>query len=453
MNCPPGAILKLYSSQQMKMMSPLRSISPRCPGLPSHFLIQKPRDNLDRLFDVVGIPNLVILDENGVVLTKDGVDLIREYGADAYPFTSEKVREIKEEEERARREQTLKSILVSPTRDFVVSVDGKKVSVSELEGKTVGLYFASSLSQRSVRLTPKLVEVHKKLKAEGEENFEVVMIPLDDDEESFKQGFYIVPVNDKSIEKLTRYFEVQTLPTLVIIGPDGKTLRDDVVETIEEHGAEAYPFTPEKFAQLEEKEKAKREAQTLESILISGDLNFVLGKDGLKIPVSDLVGKTILLYFSANWCPPCHAFLPILIEAYNQIKAKHDAFEVIFISSDMDQSSFEDFFSTMPWLALPFQDERKESLVRTFKVNGIPMVVAIGPTGRTVTTEARKLIMCHGADAYPFTPERLKEIEAQHQEKPKEDKGGNGEVDDQDMEEGEKPEEGRVCDGDVCVKG
>ena len=157
--------------------------------------------------------------------------------------------------------------------------------MSELEGKTVGLYFASSSRQRSLQFTPKLVEVHKKLKADGE-NFEVVMIPLDEDEESFKQGFYIVPVNDKSIEKLARYFEVQTLPTLVIIGPDGKTLRDDVVETIEEHGAEAYPFTPEKFAQLEEKEKAKREAQTLESILVSGDLNFVLGKDGLKVTFS-----------------------------------------------------------------------------------------------------------------------------------------------------------------------
>ena len=126
----------------------------------------------------------------------------------------------------------------------------------------------------------------------------------------------------------------------------------------------------------------------------------------------------------------------------------------------------------MPWLALPFQDERKESLERTFKINGIPTVVAIGPTGRTVTTEAQKHIMCHGADAYPFTPERLKEIEAQHPkcamkevkggngdvddqdiEDMKDDKGGNGEDDNQDMEEGEKPKEGWVCDGDVCVKG
>lgn len=128
--------------------------------------------------------------------------------------------------------------------------------------------------------------------------------------------------------------------------------------------------------------------------------------------MSDLVGKNILLYFSAHWCPPCRAFLPKLIEAYHKIKANDDGFEVIFISSDKDNASFSDFFSGMPWLALPFGDPRKASLSRTFKVYGIPMVVAIGPSGRTVTKDARDLIMMHGADAYPFTEERVKEIEA-----------------------------------------
>ena len=135
-----------------------------------------------------------------------------------------------------------------------------------------------------------------------------------------------------------------------------------------------------------------------------------------QVPVSDLVGKNILLYFSAHWCPPCRAFLPKLMDAYHKIKAKDDAFEVIFISSDKDQESFDEFFSGMPWLALPFGDTRKASLSRTFKVNGIPTVVAIGPSGRTVTKEARDLIMLHGADAYPFTDERLKEVEAQFEE-------------------------------------
>ncbi|XP_052205045.1 probable nucleoredoxin 1 [Diospyros lotus] len=424
----------------------------KMPWLAIPFSDSDTRDNLDGLFKVMGIPHLVILDENGKASTDEGVQIIQDYGVDAYPFSSEKIKEIKEEEEAARREQSLKSVLVSRSRDFVISADDKKVPVSELEGKTVGLYFSASSYRPCLQFNTKLIEVYEKLKAKGE-NFEVVMIPLDDDEDSFKQAFgrmpwFSLPFKDKSCGKLARYFDLSTIPSLVIIGPDGKTLQSDVVETIGEHGVQAYPFTPEKFAELEEMEKAKREAQTLESILVSGGLDFVIGKDGVKVPISDLVGKTILLYFSAHWCPPCRAFMPKLVEAYHQIKAKDDAFEVIFISSDRDQNSFEEFFSKMPWLALPFGDERKSSLSRTFKVQGIPMVVALGPSGRTVTTEARELVMRHGADAYPFSEERLKELEAQL-EATEEEKGTNS---DNEEAAGEKPKEGWICDGDVCCK-
>ncbi|KAK4842012.1 hypothetical protein QYF36_014231 [Acer negundo] len=392
----------------------------KMPWLAIPFSDSETRDHLNALFKVRGIPNLVLLDDNGKVSSNGGVRLIQEYGTEGYPYTTEKIKELKEREEIAKREQSLKSVLVTHSRDFVVSYDGKKVPVAELEGKTVGLYFSSSSYKASTDFTPKLVEVYEKLKDKGE-NFEIVLISLDDDEESFKQDlgsmpWLALPCKDKSCQKLVRYFELSTLPTVVIIGPDGKTLNSNVAETIEEHGIEAFPFTPEKFVELAAIEKAREEAQTLESVLVSRDLDFVIAKDGSKIPVSDLVGKNILLYFSAHWCPPCRAFLPKLIEAYHKIKAKDEAFEVVFISSDRDQSSFTDFFSGMPWLALPFGDARKASLSRKFKVRGIPMLVAIGPTGRTVSLEARDMITSHGADAYPFTEETLKELEKKYEE-------------------------------------
>lgn len=130
-----------------------------------------------------------------------------------------------------------------------------------------------------------------------------------------------------------------------------------------------------------------------------------------QVPVSELTGKTVLLYFSAHWCPPCRGFLPKLIDAYQEIKEKDNAIEVVFISSDRDQTSFDEFFAGMPWLALPFGDSRKSFLCHTFKVSSIPMLVAIGPTGRTVTKEARDLIETYGAYGYPFTDERIKQIE------------------------------------------
>ncbi|KAK3416834.1 hypothetical protein EUGRSUZ_H02589 [Eucalyptus grandis] len=429
----------------------------KMPWLAIPFSDSEKRDSLDELFEVRGIPHLVFLDGTGTVLTDSGVEIVREYGVEGHPFTAERIKELKDQEEAAKRNQSVTSILVDGSRDFVVSSDGKKVPVAELEGKTVGLYFSLSIYKSCIDFTPILLDVHEKLKAKGE-RFEIVQIPLDDDEESFNQAFgsmpwLSLPLKDKKCEKLVRYFELSTLPTLVIIGPDGKTLHSNVAETVEEHGVEAYPFTPEKFAELAEIQRKKEESQTLESILVSGDRDFVIGKEGTKIPVLDLVGKTVLLYFSAHWCPPCRDFLPVLTEAYEKIKAKNNAFELIFISSDKDQAAFDNYYAQMPWLALPFGDERKKSLNRKFKVDGIPTLIAIGPTGRTLTKEARNLISEHGADAYPFTTEHLKKLEKStkielDEEEDEEDDKAAGE----EAKEGGEAGEGWVCDGEVCYK-
>lgn len=103
----------------------------KMPWLAIPFSDSEIRDSLDELFEVRGIPYLVILDENGKVLTDSGVEIIREYGVEGYPFTQEKIKEMKEEEERAKREQSLKSILVTKSRDYVVSSDGNKVTYDD----------------------------------------------------------------------------------------------------------------------------------------------------------------------------------------------------------------------------------------------------------------------------------------------------------------------------------
>ncbi|XP_047318776.1 probable nucleoredoxin 1 [Impatiens glandulifera] len=375
------------------------------------------RESLDSVFEVNGIPFLVFIDDTGEVVMNEGVELIKEYGAEAYPFTVDSLNAIRVEEEEAKKNQSLNSLLVSKSSDLVISSDGKKIPVSSLQGKMIGLYFSDSSYGRCVKYTKELVKVYKEIQKENGSEFEMITIPLDDEEDSFKEDlkslpWLALPFKDKRAGKLVKYFELSSLPTLVIIGPDGNTLQQDVADIVGEHGSQAYPFTAERFEHLEELKRKKLESQTLEEVLVSeGGLDFVIGKEGVKVPISDLVGKTILLYFSAHWCPPCRAFLPKLTEVYNQIKEKDAEFELIFVSSDRDQASFDDYFATMPWLALPFGDERKEGLSRLFKVQGIPTLVALGKTGRTVSTEVREMVMSHGAKAYPFDEEKRKEIE------------------------------------------
>ncbi|XP_062211497.1 disease resistance protein RGA5-like [Phragmites australis] len=337
----------------------------------------------------------------------------------AYALTPEMIEELEEHEKAAMDNQTNQSVLGTSTQDYLISNKGDKVPISELQGKYVGLYFVVNGYGPVDEFTAVLAKIYEKLKEVGEQ-FEVVAVSLDKDESSFNESFakmpwLAIPQGDKMCEKLVRYFfELNVLPTLVLIGPDGKILNNNVADIIQEHGLEAwegFPFSAEKLEILAEKAKAKAAAQTLESLLVSGDLNYVIGKDGAKVPVSELVGKTVLLYFSAKWCGPCRAFLPTLVKEYNKIKEKNSEFAIIFISSDRDQSSFDEFFSDMPWLALPLEDERKEFLKKNFKVRGIPSLVAIGPTGQTVSKDAKGQLVIYGADAFPFTEERLEELQ------------------------------------------
>lgn len=392
----------------------------KMPWLAIPFSDEDKRNSLSDVFHVEGIPTLVIIDKSGEVLTDEAVQVIRDFGAEGYPFTAKMIEKLKEEDAAAKMNQTIKSLLVTTSRDFLLTSNFKKVPVSDLEGKIVGLYFSLSSFKSCASFTRRLVKIYNELKANGE-NFEIVLVSLEEDEPSFNDAFKDmpwlgIPFKDKLREKLGRYFELKGLPTLVVIGVDGKTVNSNAVELIEDYGTESFPFTSEKFKELE---MARTESQTLESLLVSEEKDYVIKNDGSKVSVSDLTGKIILLYFSAHWCPPCRAFLPDLIEMYKQIKEKDDAFEIIFISSDMDDETFKDYFSKMPWLALPFADERKRFLSRIFKISGIPSCVVIDRAGKTLTKDARNLIMDYGANAYPFTKESIIQLKTEMEEKAK----------------------------------
>merc|ERR1719359_496114 len=100
-------------------------------------------------------------------------------------------------------------------------------------------------------------------------------------------------------------------------------------------------------------------------------------KEGDVSTSKTLGAKPVAIYFSAHWCPPCRGFTPKLAEWYSKsLKAK--GLEVVFVSSDRDEESFNDYFKEMPWLALDFADrKRKNQLSSMFGVSGIPSLVII----------------------------------------------------------------------------
>lgn len=68
-------------------------------------------------------------------------------------------------------------------------------------------------------------------------------------------------------------------------------------------------------------------------------------------------GKSVGLLFSAYWCKPCRDICPEIIKYYEKMRILQKDFEIIFISGDRTESSFKEYFSKMPWLALDFNEQ------------------------------------------------------------------------------------------------
>jgi nucleoredoxin len=123
--------------------------------------------------------------------------------------------------------------------------------------------------------------------------------------------------------------------------------------------------------------------------------NLLVDSTGRTTSVSSaLANKSgVALYFSAHWCPPCRQFTPLLAEQYKK-SFKSKGLEIIFISSDRDEASFREYFSQMPWLALPFSERGiKEMLSSTFGISGIPALLVFDHQGKLVDRDGRATVM------------------------------------------------------------
>ncbi|OMO87354.1 hypothetical protein CCACVL1_09110 [Corchorus capsularis] len=323
------------------------------------------------------------------------------------------------------------SLLASKDRDYLLSsstieeAEAHQVKISELEGKVIGLYFSANWYPPCRNFNQLLVDVYEQLKSNGS-NFEIVFVSSDEDLDAFNNyrqtmPWLSVPFSDLDTKKsLNRKFEVEGIPCLIVLQPednkDGATFYDGV-EMIYRYGVDAFPFTKDKFEQLQREEKMRHEHQTLTNLLTNPGRDYILDHSITgKVPVESLVGKTIGLYFSGQWCVPCVKFTPKLISIYQRIKQTLEEkggedFEIVFVSNDRDQTSFDSYFGTMPWLALPFEDPNIKTLAKYFDVQGIPCLIIIGPDGKTVTKQGRYLINLYQENAYPFTDAKVELIE------------------------------------------
>lgn len=134
-------------------------------------------------------------------------------------------------------------------------------------------------------------------------------------------------------------------------------------------------------------------------------------KDGEGETAALLSGKgAIALYFSAHWCPPCQRFTPELARWYST-SLKDKGLEIVFVSSDKNKGKFDEYYGTMPWLALPFESDKKDALDKKFKVQGIPTIILVDSDGNLLNKNGRGVISNDpkGED-FPWRQKSLSEL-------------------------------------------
>jgi len=265
--------------------------------------------------------------------------------------------------------------------------------------KAIGLYFSAHWCPPCRGFTPKLAEWYTKdLRAKG---LEVVFVSSDRDEESFdgyfaEQPWLALPYAERDIKnKLSKKYKVSGIPSFIILSPEGELITSDGRgEVSSDPTGSKLPWKPPTFWE-------------------ALGTDFLSGMDGDTVDVDDIrgEGKVIGLYFSAHWCPPCRGFTPSLVSAYNDhLKVKN--LSLIFVSSDKDAKSFAEYYGTMPWLAIPNGDKRKELLSKRFDVEGIPSFVLVdGQSGETITTEGRGMVDSDPTGAeFPWYPKPVSNL-------------------------------------------
>lgn len=302
---------------------------------------------------------------------------------------------------------------------FLLSNEGKEVPLSSIEGKTTCLFFSAHWCRPCRNFTPNLVQIYTALRNTGK-NIEIIFISLDRDDASFWDHFkgmpwLALPFDTGLRQKLCAHFGIEHIPALIPLSAtpsSGVGFEEDAVKLVDEYGEDAYPFSAQRRRELEAMDDARRKGGKLQELLGCKERDYVISADDIKIPIADLTGKTVGLYFGAHWCPPCHVFTKQLKEVYNELKIlKPGSFEVIFISIDRNKGEFQASMSSMPWLAIPYSDTARQKLTRIFTVKGIPGLLILGLDGKVLKTDGRTAISTYGATAFPFTESRVSELD------------------------------------------
>ncbi|XP_034995850.1 nucleoredoxin [Zootoca vivipara] len=215
-----------------------------------------------------------------------------------------------------------------------------------------------------------------------QQRLEIVFVSAEQDQQRWQEAtrampWLALPFADKRRKlKLWNKFRVSNIPSLIFIdATTGKVVcRNGLLVIRDDPEGLEFPWGARPFGEVVAGPVLRNNGQTQES--------------------SALEGSYVGVYFSAHWCPPCRSLTRVLVESYRKIKESGHKFEIVFVSADRSEDSFKQYFSEMPWLAVPYDDDaRRSRLNRLYGIQGIPTLIILDPKGDVITRQGRAEVL------------------------------------------------------------
>ncbi|XP_045602041.1 nucleoredoxin [Procambarus clarkii] len=271
--------------------------------------------------------------------------------------------------------------------------------------RVIGLYFSAHWCPPCRAFTPQLVAFYKHLKENTKHQLEVILVSSDTEETTFQDYFSDMPwlalpfTETKRKVRLSRQYRVSGIPSLVLLDSRSGRLLTKAGREMVSSDPEAltFPWRPRPIAELLAATK-------------------LVDNQGQEVAYDTVKDAYKGLYFSAHWCPPCKAFTPQLVTAYDKIKNSERNFQIIFISSDRSEESWQTYHNTMPWLSLAWEEkDARHELATNLQVKGIPTLVILAPDNSVITTDGRtQLSEDPHVERFPWQPQSVEILAERH---------------------------------------
>lgn len=110
------------------------------------------------------------------------------------------------------------------------------------------------------------------------------------------------------------------------------------------------------------------------------------GLDGKQYRLTEYRGKVVIVNFWATWCPPCIEEMPKLQQVWDMLR--HENFEVLAVNLGQDEETIRRFLDRFePKLRFPILVAADETIVETWRIEGLPTSYIVDPAGRLAYRE------------------------------------------------------------------